>query len=173
MTIMEGISSSLCKGIKGKWNRKDYKRLDGSHRFRRRTIRVVELASSASQDGVGQDQNQNQGGGRRRRFWRIKVTPKLKIFARVNSPKKFFQRLRDAYVKIMLGFANSRMFLSGYGGGRAGFGMRKPALKEYDEKVIVEIYKSLMAQGLVPGDAARLATVTATATAATPIGIAA
>ncbi|XP_043721148.1 uncharacterized protein LOC122668676 [Telopea speciosissima] len=114
-------------------------------------------------------------GSRRRRFWRIKVTPKLRFFAGINSPKKFFQRLRDGYVKMMLRFANSRVFISGYGGGRSyGFGEKSIAMKEYDEKMIVEIYKSMMAEGiLLPRDAARLASVTTTAAAvATPIGIA-
>ncbi|XP_043710617.1 uncharacterized protein LOC122659581 [Telopea speciosissima] len=154
---MEGISAGLYKGLRDSWRRRDYQRLDGSTRFRRRKNRV-ELSSS-SEDATGPD-NQR----RRRRFWRIKVTPKLRFFTGMSSPKKFFRRLRDAYVKMMLGFANSRIFISGYGGGGGGgsFGMGKPTLKEYDQKVIIEIYKSLMAQGqLLPRDAARLAAATA------------
>lgn len=58
---------------------------------------------------------------------------------------------------MMMKMANSRMLGSGYGtgfDGVTGFGMRP--IKEYDEKMIVEIYKSIvMAQGqLVPRDAA-------------------
>lgn len=71
---------------------------------------------------------------------------------RLSSPKKFFIKLRDAYVRMMLSFANAGAFSGagggltyGVGGGAFG-GFGKPALKEYDEKVLVEIYKSLMVQ---------------------------
>nr|DAD18057.1 TPA_asm: hypothetical protein HUJ06_019519 [Nelumbo nucifera] len=49
---------------------------------------------------------------------------------------------------MMLGFTNSRVFNAGFSGGGAfgaGFGFRRRPLKEYDEKVLIEIYKSLMA----------------------------
>lgn len=88
----------------------------------------------------------------------------MKAKLKIPSPKKFFVWLRDAYVKMMLGLANSRMINSGYGGGSgfgdgggiAAFGARP--VKEYDERMIVEIYKSLvMAQGqLVPRDPGKL-----------------
>lgn len=68
--------------------------------------------------------------------------------------------MRDAYVNMMLKIANSRIMSSGgltgdYGVN--GFGMRQ--FKEYDEKMIVEIYKSMViAQGqLVNHDAAAAA----------------
>ncbi|KAK6239441.1 hypothetical protein QUC31_004910 [Theobroma cacao] len=134
---MEGISATMYKGLRGYWKRRGYVKLNGSGRRTRRNR--VELGST-----------------RRRRFWRIRVKAKL----RIPSPKKFFVWLRDAYVKMMLGFANSRMINTGYGGaigdGIAAFG--KGPMKEYDEKVIVEIYKSLvMGQGqLVPREAGKL-----------------
>lgn len=143
---MEGVSTTVYKGLRGYWRRKGYEKLNREGRGRR-TSRS-ELGSTST---------------RRRRFsWRIKIKPKLKI-SRLPSPKKFFIWLRDAYVKMMMGFANSRVCASGgYGGGAIGgngaYGFGKGPLKEYDEKVIVDIYKSLvMAQGqLVPRDAARL-----------------
>ncbi|KAF8394623.1 hypothetical protein HHK36_020837 [Tetracentron sinense] len=140
---MEGVSANLYKGLKGYWRRKDYERLDGSGLRRKNKVEHATLGST-----------------RRRRFWRIKITPKLRFF-HMRSPKKFFLRLRDAYVKMMLGFANSSVFNPGYGGGygnSVGVGLGRVPLKEYDEKVIVEIYKSfMMAQGqLVPRDAVRL-----------------
>lgn len=69
--------------------------------------------------------------------------PKLRILKKA-SPKKFLVWLRDSYVKMMMRLANSRVVgSSGYGG--SGFG--SGPMKEYDEKVLVEIYKSiLMAQ---------------------------
>ncbi|XWS46592.1 hypothetical protein CRYUN_Cryun14cG0081600 [Craigia yunnanensis] len=134
---MEGISATMYKGLRGYWKRKGYVKLNGSRRPRRSRLEL--------------------GSTRRRRFWRIRVKAKL----RISSPKKFFVWLRDAYVKMMLGLANSRMINTGYGGaigdgGIAAFG--KLPVKEYDEKVIFEIYKSLvMAQGqLVPREAGKL-----------------
>ncbi|XVE77563.1 hypothetical protein DITRI_Ditri13aG0073400 [Diplodiscus trichospermus] len=135
---MEGISATICKGLRGYyWKRKGYVKLNGSRRARRSTVEL--------------------GSTRRRRFWRIRV----KVQLRISSPKKFFVWLRDAYVNMMLGIANSRMINTAYGGaigdaGIAAFGKRP--VKEYDEKMLVEIYKSLvMAQGqLVPCEAGKI-----------------
>ncbi|XP_034690612.1 uncharacterized protein LOC117918214 [Vitis riparia] len=91
---MEVESVSVFRGLRSFWARKGgYVRLNGSGRRKNR----VELA--------------RLGSNRRRRFWRIK--PKFRFF-RIPSPKKFFIWLRDAYVKMMLGFANSRVMSSGY-----------------------------------------------------------
>ncbi|GFQ08461.1 hypothetical protein PHJA_002990100, partial [Phtheirospermum japonicum] len=124
------------KRIKGYWRRKGYERLDGGSGRKRK----------------------GEGSKRRRRFWRIKLTPRLKLKLRF-SPKKFLIGLRDAYVNMMMKIANSRVIGGGYGGGYPGdgvmgFGLRP--VKEYDERMIVENYKSIvMAQGqLVPRDAA-------------------
>ncbi|KAJ7977622.1 Binding protein [Quillaja saponaria] len=141
---MEGVSAR----VRQFWGRRGYRRLNGSGRRRRSR---VELGSTST---------------RRKRFWKIRIAPKIR-FPKLVSPKKFLVWLRDAYVNMMMGLANSRVMssASGYGmsgalgggDGIGGFG-RAPA-KEYDEKMIVEIYKSLvMGQGqLVPGDAARIA----------------
>ncbi|PSR94730.1 Histone acetyltransferase [Actinidia chinensis var. chinensis] len=129
-------------GLKRYWKRKGYERLNGSG-SRRKTR--VELGRTGS------------GSHRRRRFWRIKITPRLRF-----NPRKFLMGLRDAYVNFMLRIANTRVMSGGYGGAVdpsfGGFG-RVP-LKEYDEKMIVQIYSSLlMAQAQrVPCDAAKLAT---------------
>ncbi|XP_008784402.2 uncharacterized protein LOC120110193 [Phoenix dactylifera] len=116
------------RGLKGYWKRRAYQRLDGGGRRRSR----AEL-----------------NGGRRRRFWRIRVVPRLRFLARVASPKRFLARIRDAYVRMMLSFASSGAIANGYTGygGAAVTGFGRPQLKEYDEKMIVEIYKSLVAQG--------------------------
>ncbi|EOA26291.1 hypothetical protein CARUB_v10024266mg [Capsella rubella] len=89
----------------------------------------------------------NMDPTRKRRLRRIKIVPKLRILKRAASPKKLLTWLRDAYVNMMLRLANSRVVGSSYGYGEYGYG---PGLasKEYDEKKLVEIYKSiLMAQG--------------------------
>uniref|UniRef100_A0A5B7BRV1 Uncharacterized protein n=1 Tax=Davidia involucrata TaxID=16924 RepID=A0A5B7BRV1_DAVIN len=140
---MEGVSGRVCKGLLTGyyWRRRGYERLNASGRRRRKNR--VELAVA----------------GRRRRFWKIKITPKLRF-----SPKKFFTGLRDAYVNMMLRLANSTVInsvgISGVVGNGVGAGFGRAPLKEYDEKTIVEMYKSLgMAHGqLLLRDAPRIGT---------------
>ena len=110
---------SLYLGLRSFWTRKGYVWHNGSGNRKNR----IELARLSS--------------NRRRGFWRIK--PKLRFF-RIPSPKKFFIWFRDAYVKMMLGFANSRVTRSGYCGalrngiGGSGGDFGQWPLKEYDEK---------------------------------------
>lgn len=113
-----------------------YVRLDGSKQ--RRRLRIVKLG----------------GSRKRRRIWKFKLVHKIKIKKWMN-PMVYLVKLRDAYVKMMLNLASSRVFSSdlagsGFGpqyglGGTNAFGKRP--LKEYDEKMLVEIYKSLVIQG--------------------------
>ncbi|XP_010414859.1 PREDICTED: uncharacterized protein LOC104700947 isoform X2 [Camelina sativa] len=107
-----------------------YEKLDGS-------------SSSEKKPGRRTGKRVKMDPTRKKRFWRIKIVPKLRILKKA-SPKKFFVWLRDSYVKMMMPLANSRVVgSSGYGGSGLGSG---PA-KEYDEKMLVEIYKTiLMAQ---------------------------
>nr|XP_019710381.1 uncharacterized protein LOC105057427 [Elaeis guineensis] len=126
-------------GLKGYWKRRAYHRLDGTGGGSRRRSRA-EL-----------------GGGRKRRFWRIRIArPRLRFLARAPSPKRFLARIRDAYVRMMLSFASTGAVAAGYAdyGGDAVARFRQPQLKEYDEKMIVEIYKSLVAQGSLIATAA-------------------
>ncbi|CAN6561615.1 unnamed protein product [Malus baccata var. baccata] len=141
---MEGVSTSVCKGLRGYWRRRrGYEKLRGSGQ---------------------QHKNRTELGSiRKRRVWRIriKIAPKLSFLRRIPSPKNLLVWLRDAYVKLMLGFANSQVFSTGYGGSVCDYGVGsfgKGPVKEYDEKMIIEIYKSLMlAQGqLVPREAPKL-----------------
>lgn len=118
------------------WRRRRYERLEGSTRSRKKNR--VQLGEKG-----------------RKRFGRIKIKPRFR-WLRLVSPKKLLIKLRDGYVKMMLSFANSAALSGGYGYGYgSGFGigegvgavgLGRPPLKEYDEKVIVEIYKSLVAQ---------------------------
>ncbi|XP_010523972.1 PREDICTED: uncharacterized protein LOC104802191 [Tarenaya hassleriana] len=97
---------------------------------------------------------------RMKRVWRVKIIPKLRILKRA-SPKRILVWLRDAYVNMMLRLANSRVVGAS---GHVGFGAESgPVLKEYDEKVLVGVYKSiLMVQGnSVHHDAPKLASVLA------------
>ncbi|XP_015946594.2 uncharacterized protein LOC107471614 [Arachis duranensis] len=134
LTPMEGITVSVYKSFKDFQKRRRYRKLHGSGR---------------------RSKSEQLGSRRRARFWgwRVKVAPKIRI-RRVPSPKKMLLWLRDAYVRMMLGFANSRVMTmnasaTGFGGPYSvALGALGPAHpKEYDEKVIVQIYKSLVAAG--------------------------
>ncbi|KAK1318831.1 hypothetical protein QJS10_CPB04g00918 [Acorus calamus] len=126
----------IYRGIKGYWRRRKYERLDPA--------------------------SGRRNGRKTRRFWRVRVGRRRLRILQWASPRRILARIRDGYVKMMLGFANSRVFgggagISFYGAGAAGdfAGFGRPALKEYDEKMIVEIYRSIVAQGkLIAGDGA-------------------
>ncbi|KAF6173620.1 hypothetical protein GIB67_022979 [Kingdonia uniflora] len=145
---MEGVAAKSYKHIKHYWRRNKYERIiDGSGRKKR--VQLATLGSSPST--------------RKKPFWRVKIKRKLKFFKALASPKKLLKSLRDAYVRMMMNFANTRVsssgFVSGsngYGYGSDGFGSNR-GLKEYDERMIIEIYKSLMAQQqlMVPLDIPR------------------
>ncbi|KAK9136762.1 hypothetical protein Sjap_007356 [Stephania japonica] len=131
---MDGVAANSYKGLRSYFRRRDYHRLDGSSGRRRRSTRIEVPNRPKS------------------RFF-IRFKPKLKLklrfrfLKRLGSPKKLLVRLRDAYVRMMLSFANSTVFTSGLGavhGGDGGFG--RASLKEYDERMILEIYASLMIQ---------------------------
>ncbi|CAF2113613.1 hypothetical protein YC2023_103112 [Brassica napus] len=120
------------------WRRwRGYEKLDGSSTVGRRNAKRVKMDPTS-----------------KKRSWRIKIMPKLRILRRA-SPKKLLVWLRDSYVNMMMRLANSRAVgPSAYGGSSFGSGQ----MKEYDEKVLVEMYKSILmakAQGnLVQRDTA-------------------
>ncbi|CAN6468294.1 unnamed protein product [Victoria cruziana] len=142
---MEGVSVGVYRGIRRYWRRKRYERLDGGGSRRRGRVEAARM-------------------GGRRRGWRIKLTPKIRLFRfalRLPSPKALLLRLRDGYVRMMLSLSNSRVFVAGGASGAlgAGFGGQpvgscrpfgQGPIKEYDEKVLVEIYRSLVARGQLP-----------------------
>lgn len=135
---MEGVSTKVYKGLRNYWRRRGYQRLTTTSR----------RCKAPPADG----------STNRKRRWRVKITPRLKLS--FFNPKKLFTGIRDGYVKMMLRIANSRAIgVSGYG---TGFGSERcfvsRPMKEYDEKMLVELYKSiLMSQGqLVPREAGRV-----------------
>lgn len=141
---MEGVSVGAYKGLRRYWRRKRYERLDGGGSRRRGRVEAARM-------------------GGRKRGWRIKMTPKIRLFRftlSLPSPKAMLLRLRDGYIRLMLSISNSRVFAAGGAGALGtGFGGQpigncRPfgaaPIKEYDEKVLVEIYKSLVARGQLP-----------------------
>ncbi|KAE8696859.1 F5K24.2-like protein [Hibiscus syriacus] len=146
---MEGVSVTVCNTLRGYWNWRGYVKLNGSTGARR--SKVVRLGSCT-----------RRRRWRRRRLWRMRVKAKLRI---IPSPKKLFVWLRDAYVKTMQGLANSGVVVNtayggaiGGGGGRSAAAFGKRPVKEYDDKMIVDVYKSMaMVQGqLLPREARKL-----------------
>ncbi|CAJ1876265.1 unnamed protein product [Sphenostylis stenocarpa] len=134
---MEGISGGLKKYFRR--SIRGYQRLHGGDGRKRETVQLGE----------------NPG----RRRWRIKINPKMKI-RKISSPKKLVLWVRDAYMRMMLGLASSMGASAvGFGGDATsttanGVFERGPLPKEYDQKMIFHMYKSLiMAQGqLLPLD---------------------
>ncbi|XP_021722257.1 uncharacterized protein LOC110689765 [Chenopodium quinoa] len=166
---MEGISANVYKGIRGYWNRKGYKKLDKKNK------NYVQAGDPVVGTGSDLDPNRGQGKGRgrKRRFFRVTTGRRMRIWRKVvGMPKKWLTRLRDAYVNMMLNLANSGLAVggaaAGFGGSieYSGFGYgygnnngNRGQLKEYDEKMIVEIYKSLIiAQGQLGNGANKVAT---------------
>ncbi|RWW39519.1 hypothetical protein BHE74_00055144 [Ensete ventricosum] len=120
------LMKSSMGALKGYWKRREHR--GGRGQGRRRLCRA-ELGR----------------GGHRRRFWRLKTSPRLR-FLRATSPQRILPRIRDAYVRMMIRFASANPLGVAYGGGGGGaVGFARQPLKEYDEKVLVEIYKSLVA----------------------------
>lgn len=127
-------------GIKGYWK----KRVSNYSGLRRPPPSTVVLGSAEDCDSA----TSGICASRRRRFWRI--PRRIRILRRIGPPKRWLARLRDAYVNMMLRVANSAPLGygfgydcgGGYGGADVAFGSRR--LKEYDEKMLVEIYKNLL-----------------------------
>ncbi|XP_062184110.1 uncharacterized protein LOC133888033 [Phragmites australis] len=130
-------------GIKGYWKRRGYYHLDAAAAQRRQPLPTAELGGGAPA---------KEGPGRRRRHgWRVRRGLGRRVL-RALSPRGWLVRLRDAYISAMLRLASSPAV--GYGAGAPycattthGAFARPPQLKEYDEKVLVDIYRSMLARG--------------------------
>ncbi|KAK8928412.1 hypothetical protein KSP39_PZI017376 [Platanthera zijinensis] len=111
---------------------KGYGRLDGEDGPTRRKVRSSKI---------------ELGGGRRRRFWPIRVFSRLRFQRAVISPSRFLiSRIRGAYVQVMLAFASSGAVGSYGGDGMDAFYDASP-IKEYDERMVLQLYKSVISQG--------------------------
>lgn len=132
---MEGVATTAYSGLKSYWRRKGYRRL--SH--------PTTTSDNNNLSGNGND-------SKRRRFRIPKPRLKLgrfRIKFGLGSVRKFFLKIRNAYVNAMLGFASKGMIygggygFGGGGGGDGGFG-GKGHLKDYDEMMLIEIYKKMV-----------------------------
>ncbi|KAJ0791028.1 hypothetical protein HanOQP8_Chr01g0000981 [Helianthus annuus] len=108
-------------GLKRYWRRRSYRRL-----------------------GTTTDESRSK----RKWSWKIRMPRRLKIKLRFKfNPKKFIANVHEAYVRMMMSIASSPVVRSGSiggydAGGFSQFGMRP--MKEYDEKVIIQMYNSLV-----------------------------
>ncbi|XP_076934768.1 uncharacterized protein LOC143601176 [Bidens hawaiensis] len=111
---MEGLTAKVYNGVSSYWRTRGYRRLGGPEKH---------------------------SGRPRRRMWRVRLNRRLKLKL-PKSPRKIFISLRDAYVNIMMKLANTSVVrgrtVTGYNAD--GFGK---TIKEYDEKIIIEICKNL------------------------------
>ena len=147
----EGMDRTYKGGIKAYWKRRGYYRVDAAAAQRRPPLPTAELGG-----GVAQPPPKPEDGGsgrRRRRGWRVRRGQLGRRLLRALSPRRWLVRLRDAYVSAMLRLASSPA--AGCGAGAPycastphGAAVARPLqLKEYDEKVLIEIYRSILERG--------------------------
>lgn len=148
--VVGGGGAAYKGGIKGYWKRRGYDRLDGAAAQRRPRLPTAELG------GGGEGEAQPAAGRHRRaRGWRVRRRRAGVLgrrLLRALSPLRLLVRLRDAYVNAMLRLASSAA-VAGYGA--AGpyctavdpFVRPRPLTSDYDEKALVEIYRSILARG--------------------------
>ncbi|XP_052138151.1 uncharacterized protein LOC127756810 [Oryza glaberrima] len=154
-------------GVKAYWKHRGYYRLDAAAAQRRAPLPTAELGGGARRGGAPAQEPRR---ARRHRGWRVRRGLGRRVL-RALSPRRWLVRLRDAYVSAMLRLASSPAVGFGAGApyctaGQESFA-RPRQLKEYDEKVLVEIYRSILARGGVPvavpaGGPAATATAAAT-----------
>ncbi|GJM88353.1 hypothetical protein PR202_ga04407 [Eleusine coracana subsp. coracana] len=128
-------------GIKAYWKSRGYDRVDAADAQRRPRLPTAELGDGRSVP--------SPAPRRRRRGWRVRPRGLGRRVLRALSPRRLLARLRDAYVNAMLRLASSAA-VAGYGAAGDPFAPPpRPLVREYqyDEKALVEIYRSILARG--------------------------
>jgi hypothetical protein len=148
-----GKAAAYKGGIKGYWKRRGYDRLDAAAAQPRPRLPTAELGGGGEGEGEAQPQPQRH----RRRGWRVRRRRAGVLgrrLLRALSPLRLLARLRDAYVNAMLRLASSAAVV-GYGASTGPyctaaadpFNRPRPLTRDYDEKALVEIYRSILARG--------------------------
>uniref|UniRef100_A0A5B7A7E7 Uncharacterized protein n=1 Tax=Davidia involucrata TaxID=16924 RepID=A0A5B7A7E7_DAVIN len=116
--------------LKRYWRRRQYQRLDGAAKSRK-NVKIIKI-----------------GGSPRRRFWKIKAIPKLRLKI-IASPLKLWTKFKNAYMNMMLNLAGNVGTLNT---GNVFGGKRIPKARqvysttdEFENRLLFEIYKALMA----------------------------
>ncbi|KAK6151018.1 hypothetical protein DH2020_015950 [Rehmannia glutinosa] len=122
--------TSVAGSLRRQWKRRGYNRLSPTNR---RNTKVARFGAANS-----------------KRSWRLRLAPKLRLI-RLASPLKLWSRLKNAYVNMMLRFANN----SGSSNSVNVFGVKRiPKARdakmaysrtEFENRLIFEIYKSMVA----------------------------
>ncbi|PWA65948.1 hypothetical protein CTI12_AA243600 [Artemisia annua] len=120
---MEGLSTKVYNGVKCYWKTRGYQRLG---------------TSTSVPDRHGAEESGTRRRRRKRKLFRLRISRRLKL-----NPRKWYIGARDAYVRIMMKLANTSVVRSRTMAGYNGDGFGRPSQKEYDEKMIYEIYKTL------------------------------
>ncbi|XVF71559.1 hypothetical protein PTKIN_Ptkin12aG0047900 [Pterospermum kingtungense] len=128
---MELLQTPIPSTLKRYWRRKQYQRLNGEVANNKKSIKVTRI----------------RGGSRR--FWRIKAIPKLRW--KIASPIKLLTKLKNAYMNMMInlvGNVGSLNTENTFGGKRIPKARKVPTAyssSEFEERLVYEIYKSLVA----------------------------
>ncbi|KAK3189386.1 hypothetical protein Dsin_028947 [Dipteronia sinensis] len=135
---MDALPMACYENLKRYLRRRRYKKLSAStHHSYKRKIRVSRLGSPGSNCG---------------RQWRIKRMPRIQL--KIVSPIKVLTKFHEAYVNMMIYFANkmansSHNNIEGVFRGKKVARGRQIALvssgEEVDSKLVMEIYKRISA----------------------------
>ncbi|XP_044467745.1 uncharacterized protein LOC123197487 [Mangifera indica] len=138
---MELTAKPFYGSLQRYWRRRRYQRLNGEATIRK-NVRLARF----------------HGGSSSRRFWRIKLVPKLRlkvVRSVASKPFKLWRILKNGYVGMMINFSGKVGFLNNEDRfARKGITNTKPGkngvVYSYDEvenRVIYELYQVLMATG--------------------------
>lgn len=137
---MEAFPYKFTRGIRAYWRRRKYQKLDNSGS--RKAAKVARLGAPGGRPAAGGS----------RRFWKLRSIFRIRV--KIASPVRLLARLRDAYVDAMLGLAGKGAGLSVGNGPDAFWSRRVPRSKpvptvpgEFERRLIIEVYKSLVASG--------------------------
>ncbi|ONK54951.1 uncharacterized protein A4U43_UnF9360 [Asparagus officinalis] len=134
---MESFPIQFCTGIRSYWRSRRYQKLRNSATGNK-TRRVTRLGNGTRSST--------------RRF-RLRSVFRIRFKFRVFSPLRIIARIRDAYVDSMLGIAGKGApGLLGSGGPECMLGRRIPKARlvrpepgDFEKRLVLEIYKSVMA----------------------------
>ncbi|KAG6655818.1 uncharacterized protein LOC122310401 [Carya illinoinensis] len=127
-----GNPSAYYENLKRYWRRRRYQSLNGENYSNKRKLKITRLGGSA----------------RRRQYWRIRSTPKLRL-SFIVSPIKILAKFHDSYVNMMLRLAGNvgkSNSVDLFGGKRVPKGRQISMVSgggEVDGRLVMEIYKRI------------------------------
>ncbi|XWS47600.1 hypothetical protein CRYUN_Cryun14cG0166000 [Craigia yunnanensis] len=128
---MELLQKPFPATLKRYWRRRQYQKLNSEVINNRKNVKVTRM------------------GGGSRRFWRIKAIPKLRW--KIASPIKLLTKLKNVYMNMMMSLAGNVGYLNNdntFGGKRIPKARKVHMAysnSEFEERLVYEIYKNLIA----------------------------